>query len=417
VIGYIGLILYLVFSVFRPQDWYTSLEGLPADYISYSIILIGCVASGSRFFAVLASSQFRLILVYVIVCLASVIVNGAFHVLSEQAISMVNLMLAFVGFAVCVKSPTGLTWLCVLVVLMTGIIAWQGQMMVQTGVGLAGQSLYWAGRIRWVGMYDGANVLSMLFVLALAFSFQILLGPWGFIPKILILPCVVLIIQGMYLANSRGGYLALLAVVATTVLLRGRNALQKIRPGRLAVAGIAVFLLLMVAPSRLESINDKEHSTSGRIDAWQEGLEMLRSNPVLGVGKGLWREHHFRLAHNSLVQTMGESGFVGLFVYLSMFTAAFKTLFRLIRDGTDPKRKSAAAMLFTAFAGYFTCSFFITTTQFDWPYVLMGATFGLGFDLRDEVALKRADLTKLMAATFVVVLSIYLTVRIFYSVT
>ena len=267
-----------------------------------------------------------------------------------------------------------------------------------------------------MGQYDGANVLCMLFAVALAFAFNLVVGPWSFLLKLPIILLTSIIVHGVYLTNSRGGFLAVLVATVLTVLLRRTDRPLAFGMGRMFMAGLTAVLVLGVAPSRIEQLNDDQHSTAGRIDAWQEGFEMLRSNPLLGIGDGRWKEHHFRLAHNSTVQTMGEMGLAGLIAWLAVLYACGKGLLS-IRIPTRPDReRSLATGVLVALGAFVASSFFITTVQFDLTYILAGLSVSLARGNRDA-RLNQRDVVRILLFAVMSVLVVYVTARVFYATT
>jgi O-antigen ligase len=101
---------------------------------------------------------------------------------------------------------------------------------------------------------------------------------------------------------------------------------------------------------------------------------MLKENPLTGVGSGQWQQHHHLLAHNTFVQTMGESGMLGLFFFIGMYYTILRPLSAFASRLRDPFEKSAALAVFCAFIAFLTASFFLTTTQFDLIYIFGGLT-------------------------------------------
>jgi O-antigen ligase len=254
--------------------------------------------------------------------------------------------------------------------------------------------LYWAGRICWIGLWDGANVLSLLFVTAVPFAIEMILGPWKWPARLVAIASMVFIIQGMILAESRGALLAL-GVVCVLYAVRRIGALG------LGVGAIALVGVMAVAPSRMTHLEMDDtsdgQSSKQRVDMWAEGFEMLKNNPVLGIGKGEYAQYTgFLIAHNSFIQNMGETGVVGLFVWLSLIFVSFKGLGAVSRAAPrlSPELVSISRAVNVAFVGYLATSLFITT-DFEPLYILMAlsaiaydlARRELGGDLRIEFGL------------------------------
>ena len=416
--AYVGVLLYCVSSILRPADWTDSFKGQPVDVVIFAFIALGALMAMDldRWSSVASHPLLKIVLLHIVVTVLTAMLTLKPDLLIGQAFDYFRLFCVFIVFAIFVDTPSKVRGVFTLVIVLTTIVAYQGIGLASTGVGLAGQDLYWGGRIRWVGMYNGANVLCMLFVITMAFVMQFILGPWGWATRIFALAAGGLIVNGIYLTNSRGGFLAFACVVGLSFLLRHKEMLSRFSPKTLAAGALVIFLVLQVAPSRMESIADKEHSAAGRIDAWQEGIEMIKEHPLFGIGKGEWLNYHRRLAHNTFVQMMGETGLVGLFFWLAMLYLMFRTLVQTLKKLEDPQQQSLVTGILVATCGFLIVSWFITTTQFDWTYIFAGLTAATAVANNVRTALSWKDvrwITVIMLGGFV---AVYVTVRMFYLV-
>jgi hypothetical protein len=103
---------------------------------------------------------------------------------------------------------------------------------------------------------------------------------------------------------------------------------------------------------------------------------MFKEYPVFGVGKAHYQDYSRLIAHNTYIQNMAETGFVGFYIWTGMVYVAFKGL-RLIRlhedeVGTALARLTGAVEI--SLVGYLSASMFITT-DFDLLYLLLGMAF------------------------------------------
>jgi O-antigen ligase len=183
--------------------------------------------------------------------------------------------------------------------------------------------------------------------------------------------CSVLMI---ILTQSRGGFLALLAVTVSIILFRGFRLDQKpasfrVRARRVLLLAVAAVLLVALAPEgareRLLTIteissdyNVAADDKAGRIAIWTRGLAYLSGHPW-GSGVGSYRVidmkqgGQFRDAHNAFVQVAVEIGVIGLIVYLWCFKRAFGALRRLTRGLQSQKmamRRTKTAVTLHAYS-------------------------------------------------------------------
>jgi hypothetical protein len=169
-------------------------------------------------------------------------------------------------------------------------------------------------RVRGTGIFGDPNDLAMSLVLVIPFLVSGIVGA-GVNPfrRAFSLTALGALGATLILTQSRGGMVGAAALMA---------AYASKRVGKVAAA-LALVLVMAVAlaagPSRLQAIDSSESSAQGRIQAWAEGLAMLRSSPILGVGYGRFIEFHSLVAHNSFVHTYAETGLIGGFFFIGVF--------------------------------------------------------------------------------------------------
>jgi probable O-glycosylation ligase (exosortase A-associated) len=184
-------------------------------------------------------------------------------------------------------------------------------------------------------------------------------------------------------SHSRGG---LLAMAAMGVWFWWRSP-------RKAVIGIWIamvaFALLPMMPeewwNRMASISTYEEDASamGRVFAWEVAWKVAVHH-FFGAGMSYQHPIIFAMygdgareiaAHSIYFQVLGNHGFVGLFLFLAIWFATYRSagrLWRRARDTTQAKwAADLGAMMQVSLVGYAVGGAFLSLAYFDLPYNVM----------------------------------------------
>lgn len=220
-------------------------------------------------------------------------------------------------------------------------------------------------RLRALGFLNDPNDLAQALVAALPLLF---LGWRSSRPvrnAFVILPAATIFLWAVALTRSRGGLLALAALVWIAVSERlGRWARL------LSVAGVAGLLGALVLFFGSGAADD---SAMGRLEAWSAGLQMLKGSPLWGVGFGSFADQHELAAHNSFVHCYAELGVVGYFAWLGAIVATFWSLNRLQSEpGLNTEAKKWARALRLSLAAFLVGALFLSRTYSVTLFVIVG---------------------------------------------
>ena len=228
----------------------------------------------------------------------------------------------------------------------------------------SGQFLY---RIRGLGFLNDPNDLAQAIVMVLPFL-------WGLSRKgrgarnllVVWLPGAVLG-YAIYLTHSRGALIAL----ASLFFFGLRRLLGTARTALVMAAGGALVVVAGFGGGRQFSTG--EESANLRVEAWYSGLEMLKSNLLLGVGYGNFTDHHVRTAHNSFVLCFAELGVIGYFFWVALIVLVFQGLNKVVVNAPEraPEREFAT-LLRSSFIGVMTCAWFLSRTYQATLFLLLG---------------------------------------------
>jgi len=236
-----------------------------------------------------------------------------------------------------------------------------------TGVGWSGETVY-KGRVRYVGVMRDPNDLALFFAMMLPVPLMLTGRAMGLVQKLFGFALCTPLLAGIYLTNSRGGLLATGAVAGIYLWRRWGPVLS--------ITTCAVFACLVLAfgPSRIreQDLSDQA-STQGRIDAWFTGIQFLKQNPVLGIGKEQFVEQNYLTAHNSFVLCFAETGLPGYVLWFgAVFLAGYAMHSTLKRSRRDSPGWRQSAALFTSLCAFCVGGFFLSRTYFILLPVFLG---------------------------------------------
>jgi putative inorganic carbon (hco3(-)) transporter len=156
---------------------------------------------------------------------------------------------------------------------------------------------------------------------------------------------------------SRGGYLALLAGFLFIGLVRQRTLLLLL----IAFFWMGTSLLPGAVEQRVLMTYDAQdgldHSAQTRVALWEDAMEVIQTNPVIGTGFSTYEYMHrvsdYKDTHNYFLKVLLETGVLGLLIFLWLLAKTFAAGFRLYRQAKDPFLNSLGLGL----AAWVICSF------------------------------------------------------------
>jgi hypothetical protein len=179
-----------------------------------------------------------------------------------------------------------------------------------------GKLLY---RIRGLGLINDPNDFGQVLVCQIPLMFMFWRKKKMFLNIAFVVLPVCALLFGVYLTQSRGALLALMAVAIVAARRRIGTVPALVLAGMLFAGAMA----LNFTGGRAISAESGEDRTA----LWGEGLEILRAHPLFGGGFGNMPDYtdDHKTAHNSLVVCAAELGLFGLYFW-SLF------LFPTVRD-------------------------------------------------------------------------------------
>jgi len=142
---------------------------------------------------------------------------------------------------------------------------------------------------------------------------------------------------------SRSGYLAVALSFLYWGIVKSRTLLV------LMILGIFSYQILLptAVKERIEMTKTEDgfdNTTQQRLEMWELAKNIILQNPVLGAGFNFTQDYNIQLDnsdhvwhsfHNSFIQQIVETGFIGLALYLWLFFKAIKMGWKLYRKTED----------------------------------------------------------------------------------
>ena len=341
-----GLLLLFFLQIVRPQDFIPGLVGvrlvLYLMVILLTVLLFSPVKKKlirspqdkfvSMFFAAIALSSFTLFWISNVIDTSiyllktgaiyyfiTIVIDG--EVKLERAIWTMIVFMAIVGFL--------------------GVVHYHGFNIPGYNVTWAEDRQAW--RLSGVGMFGSSNDIAYSMVLIAPFALGLLIQAKSFAGRIGGIILFIISLYTIFLTGSRGGQVALSACLFTWACFWIKS-----RKRRKQIVIIAAFGVLAVISAKATGYRE-DSSAMGRIGAWSAGWQMLKSHPMIGVGKGRFIQHHQIDSHNSYVRAGAELGLIGLYALVGMIYSAYVVILRIMNSPENERWRP----YFAGFGGYF----------------------------------------------------------------
>jgi O-antigen ligase len=193
-------------------------------------------------------------------------------------------------------------------------------------------------------------------------------------------------ITGIVASSSRGAFIGLAAVVLW-LLLKSQNKFRA-----MFVTLVVVGLVYAITPQRLKDRFQQaggDETSVSRMTMWNQGLEIMRDYPVLGIGYANWQKYHAvhyggtgLLAHNTFIQAGSELGYTGLATFLALISCTFvinRRTRKLAAQASDRGRFIfyMAHGLDGALVGFIASGFFISVLFYPFFWINFAMTVAL----------------------------------------
>jgi len=381
-----AIAFFLVCLIIAPQLWVPGIVNLPTDYIGYPLLLIAAMVSGRMAKVMRFGIHEWLLLGFVAWMALSAVFSGFSQISLLYLVFYFKALVLFKLVTALLEGDLGrvrsFVRILTVLVLILGVEVMSHRFSAD-GRGWAGQTFSWIdpevlaaggkGRARWIGIFDGPGVFCVLFTIVIPFLLVQIGKGYTKGRRMYAALALALMLVATYFIGSRGGMVATLAIVGIYLLVKSKLSFRA-----MLACGVLGGGVLMFAPSHLTTVRDSQNSTQYRVEMWAEGLEMMKQDPVLGIGRGNFQRYTGKLiAHNSAVEIGGETGLVGLFLYFGLIYFSFKSALHARAHFTEPQDKDFALAAALALVGYVVSMMFVTL-EYETFYLLLAMCAALG---------------------------------------
>jgi O-antigen ligase len=376
-VSFLGLFVFTFLLLFRPYEWNPSLSWLLNSALITAIVTL--VVFIPTQLALENRLSFRprevnLVLLLLVLGLLSVLFASDKLRAWNGFVGYLKVVVIFIVMVNVVRTPLRLKAILFLTLIATVILSLSAIDDYRSGnLILGGKRI--AGVIG--NLFDNPNDLALHFVTFFPVVFGLALGCRNLLLKMLYFVVAMMIVAGVVVTFSRGGFIGLLAVVGTIVWKLARGSRLTLVLGGTLLLG----LFLIIAPSAYrERIVTSDDSSAARTDELKRSVYITLRHPIVGVGMDNFivysnREH---ATHNSYTQVSSEIGVAGCVVYVMFLIAALKRAARVSkRDSTATKDLWLSYLglgLQASLVGFIVTSFFASVAYLWYIYYLVGYT-------------------------------------------
>jgi probable O-glycosylation ligase (exosortase A-associated) len=243
------------------------------------------------------------------------------------------------------------------------------------------------------GVIQGNNELGIALVLVMPFMYYLFQVTSRRLFRWALGIGIVLICLGVLGTQSRGALLALVSM-ATFLGLKGKHPIRTS-----LLLGALLFAAIIFMPDswtqRMNTIKsyDQDGSAMSRLYTWQTLWNLALDRPFVGAGfatdnplvfamyappggMGVYTAGGIFVAHSIYFQALGEHGFPGLILYLSLGFATWRAAGRIaVHASKDPELNMWVPLLMrmsqVSLIGFAVGGAFLTLVHFDLPYYIV----------------------------------------------
>ena len=381
------VIIYMILTFLRPQDFVAPLMGMPLVlYVLMGLLLVLILKlMNKEKISIINTQQDKLMFVFWAAIVISTLSVHWMQYTYDIFFLWMRYVMIYIVLTNLIKTEQHVKVVLWTIVLSMGLTSWFGIQQFY-GSDILGIGPHSDGRIRGVGIFD-TNQLAYTIDFCLALLLGISRGTKNFFAKTILLVITCIYVYAVYLTQSRGGLLCLIAVVFFYLIVFSKSKFVKtFAPG----VGYLGFITIMQLSQRFSSTlsYNTDESAQIRIEIWGGALSLLREHPLFGIGFLQFREYFKHTAHSAFIECSTELGLFGLFCWLALFYFTFKNIGIIEESETlidRPVLMSYIKSLKVAFFAYLIGCFFSGNTYYITLFILFSLVVVIQKILSDKI--------------------------------
>jgi|GEM_PF-1486161 len=374
---FFGLILFLFLQIIRPQDFIPGLEGSRLVLYLMTFLLFVLLFSPIEKKAMMSPQDKFSGLFFVAIAASSL---STFWITNIINVSIATLKTALMYYFVVIVASEERRFkiATISLIVMMWIVALMGVLQFY-GLDITGVGMKWAPnkqvwQIYGIGNFDNPNDLAYSTVLVVPFALAMLFIGKGFFARTGSIVLLTVSIYCIYLTRSRGGQLALASCIGSWLYFW--LASRKWKRRLIIFGGLGILALFSTQTAGFR----EDRSAMGRVESWSEGWQLVKSNPILGVGKDQFEEYHSLDTHNSFVRAGSETGLFGLYAFVGLIYFSLLTVFKIDISISDKSKRQEWVLYYSGY-GSFIISYAVgsifSTRTYDLIFLICVALVGI----------------------------------------
>ena len=374
---WIGILGWTWFSIMNPQALSWNLSRMPLAAVMVGATMVGLVFSGDKkqFFATRETVVLMLFMLWMCITLPFSFYLDSSLPLWSRVMKIDFMILVAMLVLHSRKHIEALVWV------LAGSIGFYGVKGGLFTLATGGASRVWGPTNTFIG---GNNEVALALVMTIPLMEFLRLNASSLWVKRGLVVAMILCATAALGSQSRGAFLA---IAAMTLVMWSRSK-NKLAMG-MALIALAVGLLAFMPDSwmnRMDTIQSYAQDTSalGRINAWWMAFNLAKDN-FFGGGFMIYNSAVFaryapdptdvHAAHSIYFMVLGEHGFIGLFLFVLLWTLVWLSAGRLRVEGRLQAQtqwlSDLGSMCQVSLAGYAVGGAFLSLSYYDLPYNIL----------------------------------------------